>query len=202
MSILFSALNYIPPEQTFAKQNSYALVSKAHSENLQKCPDYSKHKNALTGSDLTLDKFIDYLICFVYDKNIKYIRREVPASPFVGSDDFVPMEIITIPMESFTLVGSPQLVTLSGIGQYSVIYKLMQLLDVPERAWAAHALLSHMTGKHGVVFSQYPNPKTWWDKEGRTGKAKKEWDKKFFNKPGYDLYFKPGGNFFLQPQKN
>jgi hypothetical protein len=168
----------------------------------RKCPEHETYKKALLEPNLTLEKINKYLLCFVYNQNIEIERRIVSTGPFVDPNDFVPMEIISIPMEGAFLKGSPELSTLVTIPSFGITHGLTQLLNDPDRGWAANVLLATITGKLGIVYSHASTPKEWWEKEGKTGKAKREWEQNFFVKPGYELYYKPGAYLFSCPLRD
>jgi hypothetical protein len=138
MDILLSTLLFLSsatPPEVFPVGGGPSLPESGVKKTLiqRKCPEYAMRRKALLEPDFTSDKIINYLLCFVYNQNVELERRLVSAGPFIDPNDFVPMEIISIPMEGAFLKGSPELSTLVGFASPSVAYDLRKLLDDPDR---------------------------------------------------------------------
>ncbi|MGB7414487.1 MAG: hypothetical protein WA902_09790, partial [Thermosynechococcaceae cyanobacterium] len=75
------------------------------------------------------------------------------------------------------ILDSPKIYWLSNTSDPKVLDALVQLLDVPDRAWAANVILAKMLGKANLGDFKIREDKAeqWWEIEGKTGKAKQEW---------------------------
>jgi hypothetical protein len=117
-----------------------------------------------------------------------------------------------LPQFELVIQGPPPLVFLSKIPDPKILDELVELLDVPGRAWAAHVLLSKLLGQGSVTIFNPDQPGVefvgqdlinyWWETEGKTGKAKQnlqiylqkvkptlEWR----SDPGYYRHIRPNG---------
>jgi hypothetical protein len=74
------------------------------------------------------------------------------------------------------ILDSPSIYWLSNTNDPEVLDALVQLLDIPDRAWAANVTLAKMLGSTGLSFEiREGKAEQWWETEGKTGKAKQEW---------------------------
>jgi hypothetical protein len=74
------------------------------------------------------------------------------------------------------ILNSPSIYWLSNTNDPEILDSLVQLLDVPDRAWAANVTLAKMLGSTGLSFEiREGKAEQWWETEGKTGKAKQEW---------------------------
>jgi hypothetical protein len=75
------------------------------------------------------------------------------------------------------ILNSPKIYWLSNTNDPKVLDELVQLLDVPDRAWAANVTLAKMLGKAslGDFEIRVDKAEQWWETGGKTGKAKQEW---------------------------
>jgi hypothetical protein len=65
---------------------------------------------------------------------------------------------------------------LSNSNDQRILDELINLLDDPNRAWAANITLSKMLGITGLSSKiDQITLKQWWELEGKTQKAKQEW---------------------------
>jgi hypothetical protein len=105
------------------------------------------------------------------------------------------------------ILGSSKLYKLSNINDPKLLSRLTDLLNDPGRAWAAHILLSKMMGLSGLTSSvQSISSSKWWQTEGQTGKAQREWRiyleqvKSSMNWNPYGGYYqhrRPDGSYIL-----
>lgn len=86
--------------------------------------------------------------------------------------------IVPSPLFRAEISGPPEVVKLSKIGDEQVLTALVNLLDTPERAYAANLLLVRML-KSPFELGEYSTAKPaidrWWQIEGKTGLAKRRW---------------------------
>jgi hypothetical protein len=74
------------------------------------------------------------------------------------------------------ILDSPSIYWLSNTNDPEILDALVQLLDIPDRAWAANVTLAKMLGSTGLSFEiREGKAEQWWETEGKTGKAKQEW---------------------------
>ncbi|MGB7414431.1 MAG: hypothetical protein WA902_09510 [Thermosynechococcaceae cyanobacterium] len=74
------------------------------------------------------------------------------------------------------ILNSSKIYWLSNTNDPKVLDALVQLLDIPDRAWAANVVLAKMMGNTGLGFEvRESKANQWWEAEGKTGKAKQEW---------------------------
>jgi hypothetical protein len=212
LSLLLS-LSLNPPDLSYNEPYVLSETLQEKYKDSRKCPEYNNLKNNLTEYDPSLISISGYSLCFVYNANVRVTCTVVKATPYKWSGDSDPRKNIRIPMEyAFPYASNPasQLIDSNSVDDIPgdvIVPDLLQFLDDPERAWAAHILLATMTRKNGAVSPCSSTPEEWWENEGKTGKAKKEWSENFFNKPGYQLYRKvknsfrgvPNGYFFICP---
>jgi hypothetical protein len=75
------------------------------------------------------------------------------------------------------ILNSPKIYWLSNTNNPKILDELIQLLDVPGRAWAANVILAKMFGKAslGDFDIRVNKASQWWETKGKVGKAKREW---------------------------
>lgn len=74
------------------------------------------------------------------------------------------------------IISSTNVYKLSYSNDPRVLDALINLLDNPDRAWAAYVTLSKMMGINGLSSKvDKITPNQWWELEGKTQKAKQEW---------------------------
>jgi hypothetical protein len=119
---------------------------------------------------------------------------------------------LTLPQYVLVVNGPPELAQLLSIPDQQILDELTSLLDVLGRGWAAHILISKLMGEQfvsvydpnqsGVELIGKERIAYWWEKEGKTGKAKKFWQDyinivkptmKWQADPGYYKHIRPNG---------
>jgi hypothetical protein len=102
---------------------------------------------------------------------------------------------------------SSRIYKLSNFNDLRILDELINLLDEPDRAWAAHVVLAKMLGVTGIdPWIPWIQPDEWWEQEGKTLKAKQKWTEYLEKiKPtmvwsplgGYYKYRAPDGRYVL-----
>lgn len=91
-----------------------------------------------------------------------------------------------------------KLYRLSSINNPKILNELVNLLDVPDQAWAANITISKMLGLVGLdsyshIYNQ--TSQQWWKTEGKTGKAQMEWAV-YLQKVKTTLKWNPWGGYY------
>jgi hypothetical protein len=114
------------------------------------------------------------LLYFVENQKIRYLSKDTLISMGENFDldkEKIPWAPSPRHENRIFILSPPELVQLSSIGDVKILDKLVELTDVPGKAWAAHVLIAKMLG-----FSEIRSiPENWWQTEGKTGIAKKKW---------------------------
>ncbi len=105
------------------------------------------------------------------------------------------------------ILDSPSIYKISNINDPEILAHLTNFLIDPERAWAANIVLSKMMGIRRLNNAlDSMSPDEWWETEGQTGKAQREWRAYLETvKPsmlwnpygGYYQHLKPEGDYVL-----
>ena len=92
----------------------------------------------------------------VRNDRVEFVTRRPPGSPFAALE----REVV--------VTGPPELRQLAAAGDADVLDDLIDLLDDPERAWAAEVVLAAATGREAKqVDAVAARPGEWWDAVGR-----------------------------------
>jgi hypothetical protein len=119
---------------------------------------------------------------------------------------------LILPQYVLVINDPPELDQLLSIPDQRILDELSSLLDVAGRGWAAHVLISKLMGEQfvniynpnqsGVELVGKERIAYWWEKEGKTGKARKFWQNyintvrpsmKWQADPGYYKHIRPNG---------
>jgi hypothetical protein len=77
-----------------------------------------------------------------------------------------------------------------------ILDALITLLDDPDRAWAAHVVLSKMLGITGLSSRiDQITPHQWWELEGKTRKAQQAWTQ-YLQKVKSSMVWSPAGGYY------
>jgi hypothetical protein len=114
------------------------------------------------------------LLSFVENQKIRYSIKDtliLMSENFNMDKESIPWAPSPRHENRILILSPPELVQLSSIGDTKILDKLVDLTDVPGKAWAAHVLTAKMLGFSDIKST----PETWWQAEGKTGIAKKKW---------------------------
>ena len=99
---------------------------------------------------------LENLLEAVKNDRVEFVTMRPSGSPFATLERRV---VVTAP---------PELVELSRSGDVQVLDELVELLQDPDRAWAAEVLLAAMTGiEEKMVDSFAASPDQWWSSLGK-----------------------------------
>jgi hypothetical protein len=116
------------------------------------------------------------LLYFVENQKIRYLSKDtliLMGESFNLDKENIPWAPSPRHENRIFILNPPELVQLSNIGDVKILEKLVELTDIPGKAWAAHVLIAKMLG-----FSDIKSiSDTWWKTEGKTGIAQKKWTK-------------------------
>ncbi|MDZ4719528.1 MAG: hypothetical protein SH847_13820 [Roseiflexaceae bacterium] len=102
-------------------------------------------------------KNVEALLAHVRDTEIQFVTMRPPRSQFTTLERRV------------VVTGPAELVELARMGDRRVLDKLIDLLQQPDRAWAAVVLLAAMTGHESKIIDSYAtSPQHWWAALGET----------------------------------
>jgi hypothetical protein len=114
---------------------------------------------------------------------------------------------ILYPEVRIFIINPPKVYWLSNSNDRRILEELINLLDDPNRAWAANIILSKMLGIAGINSRiDQITPSQWWEIKGKTKKAKQEWTQYLQNLQssmvwsplgGYYKHRAPDGRFIL-----
>jgi hypothetical protein len=97
----------------------------------------------------------------VRSDRIEFITMRHPGSPYATLDRRV------------VVTGPPPLVELSRSGDPGLLDALVDLLDTPDRAWAAEVLLAALTRREEKLVESFATvPDEWWQSFGATTQAR------------------------------
>lgn len=162
------------------------LVSHSHqSNNVQVVAEKKIYSHELQSS--TLLRFVrnDQLKFQVYwvriNTNVyQKVRPYVPGQVFLSPSGPPPGFTMSPSIYDFRIfIQYPvKLYRLSNNNDPNIFDELVKLLDDPDRAWAANITIAKMLGLTGLdrqTLVYETTPQQWWEAEGKTGKAKREW---------------------------
>jgi hypothetical protein len=93
----------------------------------------------------------------VRNDRIEFMTMRPPGSQFSALDRRV------------VVTGPPELVQLAGSGDVRVLEELVELLQDPNRAWAAMVILATMTRREEKAVDSFAaEPNDWWNSLGKT----------------------------------
>lgn len=105
------------------------------------------------------------MLAAVSNNCIEFVTTRPPSSQFAALDRHV------------VVTGPTELVKLSGMGDVQVLDDIVELLQYPDRAWAAIVLLAAMTRREGKIIDSFAaTPDEWWNSLGKTAYERwKQW---------------------------
>jgi hypothetical protein len=132
----------------------------------------------------------------VYQK----IRPYVPGQLFLPPSGSPPGFTMSPSLYDFRIfIQNPtKLYYLSNTNDPKILDELVKLLDQPSRGWAANITIAKMLGLTGLdrrTFVYETTPQKWWETEGKTGKAKREWAT-YLQKVKPTLKWSPLGGYY------
>ncbi len=132
----------------------------------------------------------------VYQK----VRSYVPGQLFLSPSGPPPGFSMSPSVYDFRIfIQNPaKLYYLSNTSDLKIFDELVKLLEEPDRAWAANVTIAKMLGltgldRHTLIYET--TPQKWWETEGKTGKAKKEWTV-YLQKVKPTLKWQPLGGYY------
>lgn len=97
------------------------------------------------------------MLAAVRNNRIEFVTTRPPSSQFATLDRHV------------VVTGPTELVKLSGMGDVQVLDDVVELLQDPDRAWAAMVLLAAMTRREEKIIDSFAaTPDEWWNSLGKT----------------------------------
>jgi hypothetical protein len=137
-------------------------------------------------------------------KNPRYGVVQVPyavspgkSPPFIsGPPPGWTTDSILYPEVRIFIINPHKVYWLSNSNDQRILDELINLLDEPNRAWAAHITLSKMLGITGLSSKvDRISPSQWWELEGKTQKAKQEWTQ-YLQKVKPSMVWNPLGGYY------
>jgi hypothetical protein len=136
--------------------------------------------------------------------NPRYGVVQVPYSVSPGKQPPMPLgpppgmttDSILRPEVRIFIINPRKVYWLTNSNDQKILDELINLLDDPNRAWAANITLSKMLGITGLSSKiDQITPNQWWELEGKTQKAKQEWIQ-YLQKVKSSMVWSPLGGYY------